>query len=174
MTETNLKNAAAQDEPKSQNGQLVLVVNTNDWRTVLGMGLVSQLSDWPDNKVVHASNPSLPLNSRESRFLRIVGTYAVPNMENLAVLEVIESQHLDRHDVPPLWCRGHRIDLKFHIGTGSHARVEVPSVWELRLDGRTVGSLPAETGDLVKLGDEALNFAERYIEARVFETESRF
>jgi hypothetical protein len=155
------------------NEQRVLVVDANDTRTILGMGWVTKLSDWPDNKIVHSTDPSLPLNSREPRFLTVLGTSMVPTIKDLAIIEVIVARHFDRNRVPPLWRRGHRIDLTYHVGTGSQARVEIPSVWEVQLDGRTIGSLSGELS-LEQLGDEALKFAEQQVQACVLERESQF
>ncbi len=149
----------------------VLIIDANDWNTVLGMGWIANLSEW-ETRVVHASDPTLPLNSRTSRFLQIVGVVKVPIIDRCAVIEVIESTHISRAAVPPMWCRGHRINLTFHPGT--QGRVEIPSVWEISVDDQTIGALPADITDVKELAKKALEFGESYIEERMLEIKSRF
>lgn len=149
----------------------VLVIDANDWRTVLGMGWIGNLSEW-ENKIIHASDPSLPLNVRPSRFLQVVGVVKVPMIDRLAVIEVIESTHIPRTAVPPMWRRGHRINLTFHPGT--QGRLEIPSVWEVSMDDQTIGALPGDSTDVKELANKALEFADRYIEERLQEKKSRW
>src|ERR1035437_1153151 len=153
-------------EKAQENMKRLIVVKSDDLGVVLGVGEVSSVPTWPTNTIFHSSDPALPLNDRTPRFLQVLRLYEVVNEPELIIAEVYNQPRLDKRNIPPIWHRGHRVELRYALLGRSQANIHLPPLWEVSVDRELIGTIDGNLSD-DKLAEAATAFATRHIDRRL-------
>ena len=154
----------------------VIAVPMDDSQKILGVGRVDQLPAFGPSETVHSTDPRLPLTDRTSRFYAVDGPHELRSRPDCAVIELRETNFVDRANLPKLYHRGHEIHLRREFGSGhNYDRIQLPAYVEVEIDGKhVVGAVDGSENSIVKVAAEAIRLADLYIDEQVEAKRSAF